>query len=106
MKTLIDYLGERLNIVRGTCYGILAATLAYSLYVDTSHAHTWVEKNVPFFWSIFAFAGAAAIIGIAYWFGHSGIMVREDYYEKDSAHCCGGSGPEGLPGQTEAEEDK
>ena len=106
MKTLIDYLRERLNIVRGTCYGLLAITLAYSLYVDTSHAHTWVEKHVPFFWSVFAFGGAAVIIGIVYWFGHSGIMVREDYYEKNSAHCCGCSGDKDSSGQAEAEEDK
>ncbi len=89
MNTLIEYLRERLKIVIGTCYGILAFVLAYSMYVDKSHAHTWVEQNIPFFWSIFGFAAAAAIIGIAFWFGHSGIMVREDYYEKDSTHCCG-----------------
>lgn len=89
MKTLIDYLQERMNIVRGTCYILLALFLAYSMYVDKSHAHTWVEQNIPFFWSIFGFAAASAIIGIAYWFGHSGIMVEEDYYEKDSPHCCG-----------------
>lgn len=64
--------------------------MAYSLVVDSSHAHSWVEKNIPFFWSLFGFCAAAAIIGIAYWFGHSGIMVREDYYEKDTTDCtCG-----------------
>jgi len=84
MNKLIEYLHERLRIVIGTCYGILALTLAYSMYVDKSHAHTWVEQNIPFYWSLFGFAAAAIIIGFVYWFGHSGIMAREDYYEKDS----------------------
>ncbi|MDW7774263.1 MAG: hypothetical protein SCH71_15365 [Desulfobulbaceae bacterium] len=89
MNKLIEYLQERLRIVIGTCYGLLALILAFSLYVDKSHAHTWMEKYVPFFWSLFGFAAAAVIIGFVYWFGHSGIMVREDYYEKKSTHCCG-----------------
>jgi len=101
MKTLIDYLRERLNIVIGTCYVLLALILAYSLYVDKSHAHTWVEQNIPFYWSVFGFAAAAAIIGIAYWFGHSGIMVRKDYYEKKTARCCGCSDKESSSGKTE-----
>lgn len=89
MNNLIEYLQQRIKIVTGTCYGILALTLAYSMYVDKSHAHTWVEQNIPFFWSLFGFGAAAIIIGFVYWFGHSGIMVRPDYYEKDSGHCCG-----------------
>ena len=89
MNKLIDYLRDRLETVIKSCYGILAITLAYSLYVDTGHAHTWVEQNVPFFWSLFGFAAAAIIIGTAYWFGHSGIMVRKDFYEeKTKSHCC------------------
>ena len=79
MNKLIDYLRERLQTVIRTCYGILALVLAYSLYVDKSHAHTWVEQNIPFFWSFFGFVAAAIIIGVARWFGHSGIMAREDY---------------------------
>ena len=78
MNTLIEYLRERLRIVIGTCYGFLGLILAYSLLVDKSHAHTWAEKYIPFFWSLFGFAAAAIIIGFAYWFGHSGIMTREE----------------------------
>ncbi len=91
MNTLIDYLRDRLDTVVKTCYGILAAVLAFSLYVDTSHAHSWVEQNVPFFWSLFGFGAAAIIIGVAYWYGHSGIMARKDFYDDDSSNeeCCG-----------------
>lgn len=87
MKMLIEYLRERLNVVVRTCYGILALVLAFSLYVDKGHAHTWVERNVPFFWALFGFAAAAAIIGIAYWYGHSGIMARNDYYDDNKKNC-------------------
>ena len=93
MNNLIDYLRDQLETVIKTCFGILALTLAYSLYVDTSHAHTWVEQNIPFFWSLFGFAAAAIIIRVAYWFGHSGIMARKDFYdeEKKSRCCCSDS---------------
>ena len=84
MNKIIEYLQDRLDTVIKTCYGILAAVLAYSLYVDKSHAHTWVEQNVPFFWSLFGFAAAAIIIVVAYWYGHSGIMARKDFYEDDN----------------------
>ena len=93
MNKLIDYLGDRLETVVKICFGILAFVLAYSMYVDKSHAHTWVEQNVPFFWSLFGFAAAAIIIGVAYWFGHSGIMARKDFYDEESTSqcCCSGS---------------
>lgn len=83
MNKLIDYLRERLANVVWICYGILALVLAFSLTVDTSHAHTTVEK-LPFFWSVFGFGAAAVIIGFARWFGHSGIMTRPDYYDQDA----------------------
>jgi hypothetical protein len=49
--------------------------------VDTSHAHTWAEKVIPGFWGLFGFAACAILIIVARWFGHSGIMTREDYYD-------------------------
>lgn len=89
MNMIIDYLRDRLETVIKTCYGILALVLALSMYVDKSHAHTWVEQNIPFFWSVFGFAAAGIIIGVAYWYGHSGIMARTDYYDDNSnTECC------------------
>lgn len=88
MNNLITYLRERLPSVVGTCNGILALVLAFSLTVDTGHAHTWVEKHIPFFWSFFGFGAAAAVIGIARWYGHSGIMTRPDYYDRDAECGC------------------
>jgi len=91
MNNLIEYLRERLGTVIRTCYVILALVLAYSLYVDKGHAHTWVEKNVPFFWSLFGFIAAAIIILVAYWYGHSGIMARKDFYEDNNSRSCSSS---------------
>jgi predicted tellurium resistance membrane protein TerC len=88
MNKLIDYLRERLPNVVKTCYGILALVMVSSLIVDSSHAHTWVEKYIPFFWSFFGFGAAAVIIGFARWFGHSGIMTRPDYYDRDAECNC------------------
>ncbi len=82
MTKLIDYLSERQKIVVSVCYGLLAVIVFLSFYVDRSHAHSWVEINIPFFWSAFGFAAAAIVIGFVRWFGHSGIMTSEDYYDK------------------------
>jgi hypothetical protein len=50
------------------------------LIVDKKHAHTSVEV-MPAFWSLFGFIGCVLIIRISKWFGHAGIMQREDYYD-------------------------
>jgi len=81
MIRLIDYLAAKPRIVRGTAYGIVIGVLILSFFADRHHAHTAVERNLPFFWSVFAFVAACAILFFAYWFGRSGILAREDYYE-------------------------
>ncbi len=82
MTKLIDYLSECCGTVILACFGLLAVTVFLSFYVDKGHAHTWVEQNIPFFWSVFGFVAAVVIIFFARWFGHSGIMTSEDYYDK------------------------
>ena len=82
MIKLIDSEQTRTKTVTTVCIILLALIAAFAVIVDTGHAHTWVEQNIPFYWSIFAFCAAAAIIGIANWLGKSGIRVSEDYYEK------------------------
>ena len=82
MTHLIDYLRDRLKVVITTCIGLLGGIVLLACIVDRSHAHTWAEQNIPFFWSLFGFVAAAVIIGVARWFGQSGILTREDYYDK------------------------
>lgn len=77
----IDYLRDRLQTVIYCCYGVMTFIVIWSMSVDTSHAHTWAEKMIPGFWSLFGLCGCAIIIMVARWYGKSGIMTREDYYD-------------------------
>jgi len=81
MIRLIDYLKERIQLVIHTCYGILVFIVIFSMLVNRSHAHTWIEQNLAFFWSLFGFGAAAIIIGFTSWYGRSGIQARTNYYE-------------------------
>jgi hypothetical protein len=47
--------------------------------VGKEHVHTTLERLLGF-WSLFGFVSCAAIIFISKWYGHLGIMKREDYY--------------------------
>ena len=82
MIKFIEYLQTRMKTVVMVCYVLLILTAAFAAIVDKHHAHTWVEQNIPFFWSIFGFCAAALLIGFARWFSKAGIQVSEDYYEQ------------------------
>ncbi len=77
---LIDYLRDRLPTVIRCCYAVLAALVIIDIFVDKAHAHTWIE-HYPGFWSLFGFVACVVIIILSKWFGHQGIMTREDYYD-------------------------
>ena len=49
--------------------------------IDKEHAHTKAE-HIPGFWAAFGFIGCVLIIVVSKWFGHAGIMTREDYYDE------------------------
>ena len=49
--------------------------------VDKAHAHTALER-FPGFWAVFGFVGCVVLIIVSKWFGHTGIMTREDYYDE------------------------
>ena len=80
--TLIDFLKARLQAVKIGGYISIAIMLVWSVVaVDTHHAHTWMEAHIPGFWSIFTLLSCVVLIYFARWFGRSGIMTREDYYD-------------------------
>jgi hypothetical protein len=80
---LIEFLRNRLKTVTLICIAVLVLLAAADmLFVGKEEAHTWAEKHFPAFWSIFGFVGCAVIIIVSKWFGHAGIMTREDYYDE------------------------
>ena len=81
---LIEFLRNRLKTVVMLCcvgLGIVVLLDAIPAIVDKEHAHTSIE-HWPGFWAVFGFVACVVIIIASKWFGHAGIMVREDYYEE------------------------
>ncbi len=79
---LIEFLRNRLKLVIRVCFAVLAILIAIdALGVDKEHAHTRIE-HLPAFWAVFGFLGCVIIILASKWFGHTGIMTREDYYDE------------------------
>ncbi len=83
LAKLIEYLRNRLGAVKLVSISVLVLlALADIIFVGSSGAHTPVE-HIWAFWSIFGFFGCAVLILVSKWYGHLGIMTREDYYEDD-----------------------
>ena len=81
LAKLIEFLRDRLKAVKLVCIGVLVLLAALDIvFVSREHAHTEIE-HIPAFWSIFGFIGCAVLILVSKWYGHLGIMTREDYYE-------------------------
>lgn len=81
---LIEYLRARLKTVIRICYALLALLVILDYIpaiVDKHHAHTAPEHWFGF-WSVFGFVACVLIIIISKWYGHLGIMTREDYYDQ------------------------
>jgi hypothetical protein len=81
---LIDFLRDRLPLVIRICWvvlGLLVVIDAIPALVDKHHAHT-APEHIPGFWSAFGFLACTIIIFVSKWFGHSGIMKREDFYRE------------------------
>jgi len=82
---LIQFLRERLKTVTLVCIAVLVLLAVADIsLVNNDEAHTAAER-FPAFWSIFGFGGCVLIIIFSKWFGHLGIMTREDYYEDEPA---------------------
>jgi hypothetical protein len=79
---IIEFLRNRLKTIVRICFGVLAILiLVDAVFVDKAEAHTPVE-HIPGWWSVFGFVACVAIILLSKWFGHAGIMQREDYYDE------------------------
>jgi hypothetical protein len=81
---LIEFLRNRLKTVVWVCYALLALLVvldAIPAIVSKEDAHSAAE-HFPGFWAIFGFVGCALIVILSKWYGHAGIMTREDYYDQ------------------------
>jgi hypothetical protein len=82
LAKLIEFLRNRLKTVIWFSISILGlVVLLDAVFVDKEHAHTTLE-HYPAFWSVFGFIACVLIIILSKWFGHAGIMVKEDYYDQ------------------------
>ena len=78
---LIDFFRDRLQLVIRLSFVGLALLVAWDvIFVSKEHAHTAVER-IPGFWAVFGFVACVVIIIVSKWYGHLGIMTREDYYD-------------------------
>ncbi|MGD9575887.1 hypothetical protein [uncultured Desulfovibrio sp.] len=78
---IIEFFRARLKATIRVCLAVLAALVVWdALFVSKEHVHTFVER-IPGFWAAFGFVACVVIIIVSKWFGHLGIMTREDYYD-------------------------
>ena len=85
LAKLIEFLRNRLKTVIWISCAVLALVVvldAIPAVVDKEHAHT-APEHWPGFWAVFGFIGCVLIIILSKWYGHLGIMTREDYYEDE-----------------------
>ena len=78
---IIEFFRARLKVTIRVCLVVLAALVLWdALFVSKEDVHTFVER-IPGFWAAFGFVACVVIIIVSKWFGHLGIMTREDYYD-------------------------
>ena len=78
---IIEFFRARLKATIRICLVMLAVLVVWdALFVSKEHVHTFVER-IPGFWAAFGFVACVVIIIVSKWFGHLGIMTREDYYD-------------------------
>ena len=81
MIGLIEFFRERKLLTTLACLAMIGAIAVWgSFMIDTSHAHTEIEK-FPFFWTAFGLIGGALLIVLSRLLGWLGLMTREDYYD-------------------------
>lgn len=81
MIQIIDFILEKRKIAAVSLVVLIFGIFLWSLLVDTSHAHTWAEKHIPGFWSLFGIGSCIVLIFVARWFSSAGISKGEDYYD-------------------------
>ncbi|MCX6884240.1 MAG: hypothetical protein WCR20_10455 [Verrucomicrobiota bacterium] len=81
---LIEFLQQRMKLLIKLSYVVLALLVvadALPFIVHKEHAHT-APEHIPGFWSAYGFVACVLIIIVSKWFGHAGIMKRENFYDE------------------------
>jgi hypothetical protein len=93
----IEFFRNRLKTVVRVCYGVLGLLVVLDVVqcfsarhpeaVEEHAAGFWaalyrLAETVPGFWSVFGFVACTLIIFLSKWYGSTGIMTREDYYDE------------------------
>ncbi len=81
LAKFIETLRNNQKTVVRVCLAVLALLVVADIFVSKEHAHTGPE-HIPGFWSAFGFVACALIVILSKWYGHAGIMTREDYYDE------------------------
>lgn len=81
VRIIAFLLARRKMLVIVSCAVLALLIAGDALLVDKEHAHTEAE-HWPGFWSAFGFVACVLIIIVSKWYGHLGIMTREDYYDR------------------------
>jgi len=61
-------------------YAVLAFLVLLDIFVPKEHALFSFEA-LPGFSAVYGFISCVVIIIVSKWFGHAGVMTREDYYD-------------------------
>jgi hypothetical protein len=85
---IIEFLRNRLKTVVCLCCAVLALLVLLDAIPGIVHkgdAHNFWERleHFPAFWAVFGFVGCVVLILVSKWYGHLGIMTREDYYDQE-----------------------
>ncbi len=75
----MQYLRDRLKVLKRILYVVLAATIACDFLIPRHEAHFWGDK-IPGFWTVFGFIGCVLLIRIMKGLSHTVLMKKEDYY--------------------------
>lgn len=82
MIKLIDYFKTHQQGTKWSGFLLVAIILVWSIAgVDNHHAHTWAEKHIPWFWSLFTLTSATILIFVAK-LASKNTEADEDYYDK------------------------
>lgn len=82
MIQLIDYLKTHSQGAKYFGLLLVGIILVWSIAgVDYHHAHSWAEKHIPWFWSLFTIGSAAVLIFVAKLVSKN-TEASEDYYDK------------------------